>query len=69
MNRMSACHEQRCLLAHALNSKLAVIIGTCEVLSRRMTDPAAVNSLQTILAAAKSMSDEINKPLDRSEGG
>ncbi len=68
MNRMSACHEQGCLLAHVLNSKLAVIIGACELLSRRMTDPAAVDSLQTILAAAKSMSDEINKQLDWSEG-
>jgi hypothetical protein len=69
MNRMSACHEQGCLLAQVLNSKLAVIIGTCELLSRRMTDPAALDSLQTILAAAKSMSDEINKPLVWSESG
>ena len=64
MSRMSLCHEGGCLLAHSLNSKLAVIIGACELLSRRMTDPTAVDSLQTILTAAKSMSDEINKPLD-----
>lgn len=64
MSRMSICHAEGCLLAHVLNHKLAVIIGACELLSSHTTDPEAVARLRTIHEAARSIIDDINKPLD-----
>jgi hypothetical protein len=62
---MSLClnEGEGCSLAHTLNGKLAIVIGACELLSHSATDPEAVARLQTIHQAAKSMVDDINKPL------
>ena len=52
--------EERCLLAHDLNNKLAVIVGQCELLSEHTHDPECVARLQTIAQAAKLMADAVN---------
>ena len=56
-------------LVQRLNNQLAIILGTCDLLSRRTEDdPLARVRLQRIRDAAKEMADEINKPLSRGEG-
>ncbi|HKN70888.1 MAG TPA: hypothetical protein VJX30_07660 [Terriglobales bacterium] len=61
--------EKREELVQRLNNQLAIILGTCDLLSRRAEDdPLALVRLQRIRDAAKEMADEINKPLSRGEG-
>jgi hypothetical protein len=67
MNRISVC-DDRCALAHFLNNKMNIILGTCDLLSQHTTDPVVVDRLLAIRVAAKAMIDEINKPLSRSQG-
>jgi hypothetical protein len=52
---------ERCLLAHALNNTLSVIIGECQ-LAEVCIEPGseAANRLQKILSAARLMADKIN---------
>ena len=50
---------ERCLLAHALNNTLAVIIGECQ-LAEECTEPECANRIHRILGAARLMADRIN---------
>jgi hypothetical protein len=67
MNRPSICAKE-CELAHTLNNKISVIMAMCELLSEHLTDPTVTARLRVIHEAAKTMGDEINKPLNRSAG-
>jgi hypothetical protein len=68
MNKAADCSE-RCKLAHVLCNKLAIIVGTCELLSQQFaTNPEALARLQHISDAAKAMADALNKPLSLSQG-
>jgi hypothetical protein len=51
---------ERCLLAHALNNTLAVIIGECQ-LAEVCIEPGSegANRVQNILRAARLMADRI----------
>jgi len=68
MDRTEVC-EDRCALAHFLNSKINVILGTCDLLSQMLSEqtanPQVMDRLLTIRSAASAMGDEINKPLSR----
>lgn len=52
---------ERCLLAHNLNNRLAVIIGHCELLAEQALDPDWVARLEIIHKTAKSIADEVNR--------
>ena len=71
MDRTEVC-EERCALALFLNNKIDVILGTCDLLSRMLseqtTDPQVMDRLLTIRSAASAMGDQINQPLSRSRG-
>jgi hypothetical protein len=67
MNRPPECHD-KCELAHVLFNKLAIILGTCELLSQQTTNPETAARLRKISEAAKAMADAINKPLSRGQG-
>lgn len=68
MNRAPECSET-CGLAHVLRNKLAIILGTCEILSEQLaTNPETLARLRHITDAAKAMADVVNKPLGRSQG-
>lgn len=57
-----------CQLAHSLRNKLGIILWTCDVLSKGVTDPEVLARLRTIHGIADAMVDEINKPLSRGTG-
>jgi len=68
MTRAPECAET-CGLAQVLRNKLAIILGTCEILSQQFaTNPETLARLRHISDAAKAMADVINKPLSRSQG-
>ena len=67
MNRAPECSD-KCGLAHVLRNKLAIIVGTCELLSQHATDPETVVRLRNIKEAAEAMADAIDKPMSRSQG-
>jgi len=67
MNMTQVC-DDRCVLAHLLNNKINIILGTCDLLSAYTTDPEIVVRVLAIRAAARAMTDEINKPLGQSKG-
>ena len=55
----SVCGE-RCLLAHNLNNKLAVIIGQCEMLADDFTDLRCRARLGVIRQMAQAIANEVN---------
>jgi hypothetical protein len=68
MSKAVDCHET-CRLAHVLRNKLAIIVGTCELLSQQFaTNPETLARLQHISDAAKAMADAISKPLSLRQG-
>ncbi len=46
---------------HNINNKLAIILGTCELLSLRTTDPEDLACLRAIEEAAQAIVDEVNR--------
>jgi hypothetical protein len=67
MSKPPACASE-CALAHAVNGKLAVILGNCDLLSQQSTDPRVLSRLQMIREAAFGIRDRINKPMSRGQG-
>lgn len=59
--RMSVPWNDRCALAVELNSKLAIIVGQCELLTDHATDPECIARLQAIYDAAQAMAEQIKK--------
>jgi hypothetical protein len=55
-------------LNHLLNHKLAIIMGTCDLISQTTTDPSVLADLRIIFEAAKAIDHEINKHQSKSAG-
>ena len=55
-------------LNHLLNNKLAIIMGTCDLISQTTTDPSVLADLRIIFEAAKAIDHEINKHESKSAG-
>jgi len=64
MSMAAECHD-RCGLPYILNNKLAIILGTCELLSQDTTDPELLDRVRRIREATQGALDEINKSLSQ----
>jgi hypothetical protein len=53
--------DERCALAVELNSKLAIIVGQCELLTDHATDPECIRRLQAIYDAAQAMAEQVKR--------